>query len=107
MPQVDGCSIRRKTSIMTKHQPKKLPRDVNSRANAIGKIATGETVLPEESTKAASGRKGGAKGGNARAAKLSATERSRIAKKAAGVRWAEHRDDSGPSDGHGDGEDGT
>jgi hypothetical protein len=34
---------------MTKQQPKKLPRDVNSRANAIGKIATGETVVPEES----------------------------------------------------------
>jgi hypothetical protein len=44
---------------MAKHQPKKLPRDVNSRANAIGKIATGKTVLPEESTKVASGRKGG------------------------------------------------
>jgi hypothetical protein len=54
-------------SIMTKHQPKKLPRDVNSRANAIGKIATGETVLPEESAMATGGRKGGAKGGKARA----------------------------------------
>lgn len=28
---------------MAKHQPKKLPRDVNSRANAIGKIATGHS----------------------------------------------------------------
>ncbi len=43
MPQVDGCSIRRKTSIMTKHQPKKLPRDVNSRmdiATAFARVAS-------------------------------------------------------------------
>jgi len=50
---------------MAKHQPKKLPCDVNSRATAIGKIATGETVLPEESAKTTSGRKGGKKGGGA------------------------------------------
>jgi hypothetical protein len=73
--------------IMAKHQPKKLPRDVNSRANAIGKIATGETVLAEESAKATAGRKGGAKGGNARAAKLTKNRRSAIAKKAAETRW--------------------
>jgi hypothetical protein len=72
---------------MAKHQPKKLPRDVNSRANAIGKIATGETVLPEESAKAASGRKGGVKGGNARAASLTESRRKAIAKKAAAARW--------------------
>jgi hypothetical protein len=72
---------------MAKHQPKKLPRDVNSRANAIGKIATGETVLPEESAKAESGRKGGKVGGKARAEKLSAAQRKLIAKKAAAARW--------------------
>jgi hypothetical protein len=65
----------------------KLPRDVNSRAVAIGKIATGETVLPEESAKAAAGRKGGNKGGNARAAKLTEAQRKAIAKKAAAARW--------------------
>jgi hypothetical protein len=75
---------------MAKHQPKKLPRDVNSRANAIGKIATGETVLPEESAKAASGRKGGEKGGSARAKKLSDAERRAIAQKAAQARWVNH-----------------
>jgi hypothetical protein len=73
---------------MAKHQPKKLPRDVNSRAYAIGKIATGETVLPQESAKATSGRKGGAKGGKARAAKLTKNRRSVIAKKAASARWS-------------------
>jgi hypothetical protein len=72
---------------MAKHQPKKLPRDVNSRANAIGKIATGETVLPQESAKAVSGRKGGQKGGNARAQKLSAQRRADIARAAARKRW--------------------
>jgi hypothetical protein len=72
---------------MTKHQPKKLPRDVNSRANAIGKIATGETILPEESAKATAGRKGGAKGGRARAGSLTESQRKAIAKKAAAARW--------------------
>jgi hypothetical protein len=80
-------------SIMTKHQPKKLPRDVNSRANAIGKIATGETVLPEESddgknpAAVALGRLGGQKGGKARAAKLSKKRQSEIGRKAAKARW--------------------
>jgi hypothetical protein len=72
---------------MAKHQPKKLPRDVNSRANAIGKIATGETILPQESAKAASGRKGGQKGGAARASKLTDSQRSAIARRAAKARW--------------------
>jgi hypothetical protein len=81
--------------IMAKHQPKKLPRDVNSRANAIGKIATGETVLPEESADGgknpaavALGRLGGAKGGKARAAKMTKAQRSASAKKAVAARWA-------------------
>jgi hypothetical protein len=79
---------------MAKHQPKKLPRDVNSRANAIGKIATGETVLPEESADdgknpaaVALGRLGGLKGGRARAAKLSKKKQSEIGRKAAKARW--------------------
>jgi hypothetical protein len=84
---------------MAKHQPKKLPRDVNSRANAIGKIATGETVLPEESVKAAGGRKGGRKGGNARAAKLSESQRKSIAKKAAKARWSPQDSSGGGSSG--------
>jgi hypothetical protein len=78
---------------MAKHQPKKLPRDVNSRANAIGKIATGETVLPEKAddgknpAAVALGRLGGLKGGKARAAKMSKKRLSASARKAARARW--------------------
>jgi len=42
---------------------KKLPRDVNARAHAIGEIATGAVEVPDESAKATSGRKSGQKGG--------------------------------------------
>jgi hypothetical protein len=47
---------------------KKLPRDVNARAFAIGELATGNAE--PESAKAQAGRKGGLKGGSARAAKM-------------------------------------
>jgi hypothetical protein len=71
----------------------KLPRDVNKRAKSIVDIATGNS--PTEPTAsdelkaaaAALGRLGGLKGGNARAAKLSAKRRSEIARKAAKARW--------------------
>ena len=45
--------------------------------------------------KVAAGRKGGMKGGKARAAKLSPTERKRIARKAAQVRWGQAGSDQG------------
>jgi hypothetical protein len=64
---------------------KKLPRDVNARAFAIGELATGNAE--PESVKAESGRKGGRKGGKARAERLSAAQRRLIAKKAAAARW--------------------
>ncbi len=66
---------------------RKLPADMNQRAHAIGRIATGEDQPVEESAKAAAGRKGGQKGGKARADKLSAAKRKAIAKKAAAARW--------------------
>ena len=78
---------------MAMRKPKKLPRDVNARAVAIGRIATGECEVPEESAKAASGRKGGQKGGNARAKKLSAQRRAEIARAAARKRWQEAAED--------------
>jgi len=68
---------------------KKLPRDVNARAFAIGQIATGSVEMPEETAKAAAGRKGGLKGGKARAQKLSAQRRAEIARAAARKRWQE------------------
>ncbi len=75
---------------------KKRPRDANQLAKSIVGIATGEEEdrepTPEEQGKdpaaVALGRKGGLKGGKARAAALSKTQRSKIARKAAKVRWA-------------------
>lgn len=62
-------------------------RDVNQIAFDTVRIATGEEPKPAESVKAVSGRKGGIKGGAARAKALPASKRSAIAKKAAANRW--------------------
>jgi len=70
----------------------KMPTDVNQRAKAIVALATGE-VEPEnpdagkDPAAVALGRKGGRKGGKARAEKLTAAERSESARKAARARW--------------------
>lgn len=72
---------------------KKLPTDTNRLAKSIVDIATGEsedTQTEQDLIKAAAaalGRKGGLKGGVARAAALSPKKRSDIAKKAAAARW--------------------
>jgi uncharacterized protein YjbJ (UPF0337 family) len=66
------------------------PADLNRLASAIVGEATDEDRDPYEGKNPAAvelGRLGGKKGGNARAAKLSAQERSEIAKKAAKARW--------------------
>lgn len=69
----------------------KRPRDRNQLAKLVVDIATGEAEeapVPEKNPAAvALGKLGGAKGGKARAAKLSAERRSEIAKKAAEARW--------------------
>lgn len=70
----------------------KRPSDPNKRAKSIVDIATGQTPdnISQEAISAAAaalGRKGGLKGGPARAAKLSPKKRSEIAKKAAAARW--------------------
>lgn len=62
-------------------------RDLNQIAFDVVQQATGEVVKPVESGKAQAGRKGGLKGGDARAATLSPEQRSVIAKKAAAARW--------------------
>lgn len=75
--------------------PKKRPRDANQLAKSIVGIATGEEedreATPEEQGKdpaaVALGRKGGLKGGKARATKLSAERLSEIGKMAAKARW--------------------
>jgi hypothetical protein len=70
----------------------KRPRDPNALAAVIVGEATGKTerVDPDKGKDPAAvelGRRGGKKGGKARAAKLSPEERSEIARKAAQARW--------------------
>lgn len=84
-------------SVMPKRSSKpKRPTDANQLAKSVVDEATRErTDAPEpEQTDdrknpaaVALGRLGGAKGGKARAEKLSAKKRSEIAKKAARARW--------------------
>lgn len=70
---------------------KKRPRDVNQLAKQIVDEATGQTeALPPDTRDPMAvelGRRGGLKGGKARAAKLTPERRSEIAKKAAAKRW--------------------
>ncbi|MCA1571677.1 MAG: histone H1 [Chloroflexi bacterium] len=72
----------------------KRPRDLNALAHRLTQEATGEALAtkpPIEREKdpaaVALGRRGGLKGGAARAKKLSPAERSEIARKAASTRW--------------------
>ena len=71
----------------------KLPTDTNKRAKAIVDLLTDDeqdNENPKDELKAAAaalGRKGGLKGGKARAKALSPKRRSEIAKKAAAARW--------------------
>jgi len=73
-------------------KPKRRPRDANQLAHRIVQEATGEApVEPADDGKdpaaVSLGRRGGLKGGKARAAKLTPEERSEIASKAAKARW--------------------
>jgi hypothetical protein len=77
---------------MRKRSSTKRPRDVNQLAAAIVDEATGETppaVEGDEKDPAAVslGRRGGVKGGPARAGALSPEQRREIARKAAKARW--------------------
>jgi len=67
-------------------QGQKRPADVIGAAIMVAKIATGEITekLKEPSGKVRSGKAGG----KARAEKMTAAERSNVAKKAAAKRWA-------------------
>ncbi len=71
--------------------------DINQLAAAIVEAATeGEPEVEDTRDPAAVslGRRGGLKGGKARAEKLTPEQRSEIAKKAAGARW---KGNAGPS----------
>jgi hypothetical protein len=79
---------------MAKHP--KRPRDPNQLAKLIVDLASGERAEPpptsrDESGKdpaaVALGRKGGLKGGVARASNMTAEQRTEIARKAAITRW--------------------
>jgi hypothetical protein len=65
---------------------KKRPRDPNQLAKSIVDIATGE-VNENDTAKTIRARKGGTKGGPARARALSDKQRSDIARAAAAARW--------------------
>lgn len=67
-----------------------LPKDPSQRAKAILDLATGATKTPEEpvfSVAQEFARKGGLKGGRARAVALDKETRSSIARRAAQSRW--------------------
>jgi len=59
-----------------------------ARAAKVVSIETKQALPAKNPAAVALGRLGGLKGGNARAAKLSAAERSEIAQRAAKQRWA-------------------
>jgi len=70
----------------------KRPRDTNQLAKFIVDATTGQLEIPDPDAgknpaAVALGRLGGAKGGKARAAKLSPAKRKQIAKKASAKRW--------------------
>ncbi len=70
---------------------RKRPVDLNALAASIVSDATDEDKAEPEDTRdpaaVALGRKGGLKGGRARADKLTAEERSEISRRAARKRW--------------------
>lgn len=63
----------------------KRPGDVIGAAIMVGRIATGEI---EDKKSLEHARRGGLKGGKARAKSMSAKQRAEIAKKAAKARWS-------------------
>jgi hypothetical protein len=85
------------------NRSRKRPRDPNQLAKLVVDIATGEAEEPnldagKNPAAVALGRKGGLKGGKARAAKMTAEERSDAAKRASRARWGATRSVSHPRD---------
>jgi hypothetical protein len=74
---------------------RKRPRDVNELAKQLVDEATGDAEpfdpdAGKDPAAVALGRKGGLKGGKARAAKMTPEERAEAARKAAQARWRSH-----------------
>ena len=75
----------------------KRPRDPNKLAKLIADIATGDSEDNDpkkgiDPIKSKSGRKGGLKGGKARAKTLTPEQRKNIAKSGAKARWGDKKD---------------
>jgi len=82
----------------------KRPRDPNALGKRIVEEATGEAepYNPDEGKDPLAvelGRRGGLKGGKARAKKLTAEKRREIAKQAARARWSKRPSDASPEAG--------
>lgn len=80
-------------AIIIRMSKPKRPRDTNQLAKAIVDIATGQVEEEnldkgKDPAAVALGRKGGLKGGRARAEKMTPEQRSEIARKAALARWS-------------------
>jgi hypothetical protein len=96
----DGLARKVRTTIRTRcysqrvpDRSRKRPRDVNELARQIVDEVAGDTPPfdPDEGKDPAAvalGRRGGLKGGKARAAKMTAKQRSEAARKAAKARWS-------------------
>jgi hypothetical protein len=65
----------------------KRPADVIGAAVLVGRIATGEVEDTKRDPGTEANRKGGLKGGKARAESMTPERRAEIAKKAAAKRW--------------------
>jgi hypothetical protein len=68
-------------------QGQKRPADANACAVMVAKIATGEIEDKKRDAGVEANRKGGLKGGKARAASMTPERRAEVAKKAASARW--------------------
>lgn len=90
-PDLDGRASVGTVGVMPKRSSK--PRDLNAMAAAIVAQSTDDESAPDPDegknpAAVALGRLGGQKGGKARAAKLTAEQRSEIARRAAQKRWS-------------------
>ena len=75
---------------------RKRPADVNQLGKLVVDLATGEADEPnpdegKDPAAVALGRKGGLKGGKARAARMTPEQRSEAARKAAAARWKQRQ----------------
>lgn len=89
--------LRLATQILeTSSMPRRSSRDVAQNALRVVEIATGAPLKSKKNPAAvALGRLGGAKGGRARAAKLTAEQRKVIAQKGAAARWKSYNETGG------------